>query len=315
MLKPETVTQHEQAIAVAVLGRFAQAILRTHSKGTVIAVFRRSFYIRFGDEMVCVGPPGLGKGPLNVLADVPADLEWPAVGLAPKQNASRSGSVLRVGDNLRFDFSGAEVWLPPVAPGFSSNDLQSGLRLLADSARRRAPGGLGAVLATLDAPSLWPDAKDDPLLQAALWPVAAIWHWLGTALAGSAEPPPSVESLVALGPGLTPSGDDFLCGMMTALNYFGHSDIAARLAASALPVAARETSLISAAYLRCAAQGEASAVLFDALESVLAGGRNLEARLDAVHAVGHTSGWDSLVGAASVCAALAQQQALSAKAS
>jgi hypothetical protein len=312
LLKPETVTQHEQAIAVAVLGRFAQAILRTHSKGTVIAVFRRSFYIRFGDEVVCVGPPGLGKGPLNVLADVPADLEWPAVGLATQQNVLRSGSVLSVGAHLRFELSAADVWRAPAPPNFSNADLQEGLRLLAESARRRAPGGLGSLLTALDKAAP-PEAKDDPLLQAALWPIAAIWHWLGTALAGSPEPPPSVDGLVALGPGLTPSGDDFLCGVMAALAYFDHRDIAARLGAAVLPVAVRETSLISAAYLSCAAQGEASAVLFDALESLLRGGRGLEARLDAVHAVGHTSGWDSLVGAASVCAALAQQQALSAK--
>jgi hypothetical protein len=82
-----------------------------------------------------------------------------------------------------------------------------------------------------------------------------------------------------------------------------------------LPIAERETSLISAAYLRCSAKGHASAVLYDAIESVLHGGCDLEARLDAVHAIGHTSGWDSLVGAASVCAALAQQTLLSANAS
>ena len=316
MLKPEAVTGRERAMAVAVLGRFAQAILNAHTHGLVIAVFRRSFYIRFGDEVVCVGPPGLGKGPLNVLADVPSNLEWPAVGLATQQNALRSGALLSVGVHLRFDLNGAAVWQAPPSPVFSAAELRQGLRLLADSARRRAPGGLGVLLTTLDqTETAPPHAKDDPLVQAALWPIAAIWHWLGMALAGSPEVPPSVDGLVALGPGLTPSGDDFLCGVMAALVYFGHRDIAARLAAVVLPVALRETSLISAAYLSCATQGQASAVLFDALESILAGGRDLEARLDAVHAVGHTSGWDSLVGAAGVCAALARQPALSASGS
>ena len=296
--------QLDSVLAVAVLGQFAHTMLCSQSKGAVIAVFRHSFYIQFGNDVVCMGPAELGKGPLNVLATVPNDLEWPALGLVPKQNASRSASILRVGEHLRFDFGGADVWQPPAAPVFSSNNLRNGLRLLVGSVRRRAPGGLGAVLATLDEPSLLPDAKGDPLLQAVLWPVTEIWHWLVRALAGSVEPPPSVESLVALGPGLTPSGDDFLCGMMASLNYFGRGDIATRLAASVLPIAARETSLISAAYLRCASKGHASAVLFDALQSVLSGGRDLEARLDAIHAVGHTSGWDSLAGAATACAAL-----------
>ena len=309
MLNLETAIQHDKAIIVVVLGKIAHAIMRAHTEGAVIAVFRRSFYVRFGDDVVCVGPPGLGKGPLNVLAAVPAGLEWPMVGLARQQSVLRSGSMLSIGNHLRFDLNDAEVWQPPPAREFSRSDLQDGLRLLAESAQSRAPGGLGALLTTLGKPSLPTEAKDNALLQAALWSIAAVWQWLGAALAGSPEPPPPADNLVALGPGLTPSCDDFLCGVMAALNYLGHRDIANRLAASVLPVAERETSLISAAYLRCAAKGHASAVLYDALESVLGGGRDLEARLDAVHAVGHTSGWDSLVGAASVCAALTQQTA------
>ncbi len=307
MLKSEIAVQHDKAFAVVVLGEFAHAILRAHASGTVIAVFRRSFYIQFGRDVVCVGPPGLGKGPLNVLAVVPAGFEWPAHGMARQQNVSRSGSMVLVGEHLRLDLNGADVWRPPALSAFSRLDLQKGLRLLAESAQQRAPGGLGTLLTTLDKPSLPPGSEDDALLQAALWPIAAFWQWLDAALAGLPDSPPPTEGLVALGPGLTPSCDDFLCGVMATLNYLGHDEIASRLAASVLPIAERETSLISAAYLRCAAKGHASAVLYDAIESVLHGGRDLETRLDAVHAVGHTSGWDSLVGAASVCAALARQ--------
>jgi len=315
LLKSEIAAQHDKAFAVVGLGEFAHAILRAHANGTVIAVFRRSFYIQLSGDVVCVGPPGLGNGPLNALTAVPAGLEWPAHGLARGQDVSQSGWILIVGEHLRLNLHGADVWRPPVLRAFSGRDLQKGLNLLAQSAQRRAPGGLGTLLTTLDKPSLPPGSENDALLQAALWPIAAVWHWLDVALAGSPEAPPPVEGLVALGPGLTPSCDDFLCGVMATLNYLGHGEIAARLAASVLPIAERETSLISAAYLRCAAKGHASAVLYDAIESVLHGGRDLDARLDAVHAVGHTSGWDSLVGAASVCAALAQQTLLSANAS
>ena len=307
MLKSEIALQHDKAFAVVVLGEFSDAILRAHASGAVIAVFRRSFYIQFDRDVVCVGPPGLGKGPLNVLTVVPARLEWPAHGVARQQNVSRSASTLTVGEHLRLDLSGADVWRPPASTAFSRLDLQKGLRLLAESTRRRAPGGLGTLLTTLNRPLLPPGSENDALLQAALWPIAAVWQWLNAALAGSPESPPPVEGLIALGPGLTPSCDDFLCGIMAALNYLRDDEIASRLAASVLPVAERETSLISAAYLRCAAKGHASAVLYDAIESVLHGGRDLEARLDAVHAVGHTSGWDSLLGAASVCAALARR--------
>ena len=291
-------------IAIVALGNDAGRILLANTHGEVLAVFRRSFYIRFGDDVVCVGPEGLRRGPLNALCTLADQLTWPSWGLVPGARVSRTGSTLRVGRDPAFDFAGAQIWQPPAAPAFSRATLQSGLALLAASARQRAPGGLGALLSALPGP--FDETPGDPLLQAALPPIRAIRSWMGAALAGSPAPPPPVESLIGLGPGLTPSGDDFLCGAMTALHYLGHAAIAQRLAQHALPVAARDTNLISAAYLRCASTGHASIVLFDALESLVVGGdAHLARRLDAVHAVGHTSGWDSLAGAATACAELA----------
>ena len=291
-------------IAIVALCNDASRILLANTHGEVLAVFRRSFYIRFGDGVVCVGPEGLRRGPLNALCTLADQLTWPSWGLVPGARVSRTGSTLRVGRDPAFDFAGAQIWQPPVAPAFSQATLQSGLALLAASARQRAPGGLGALLSALPGP--FDETSADPLLQAALPPIRAIRSWMGAALAGSPAPPPPVESLVGLGPGLTPSGDDFLCGVMTALHYLGHATIAQRLARRTLPVAARDTNLISAAYLRCASAGHASIVLFDALESLVVGGdAHLARRLDAVHAVGHTSGWDSLAGAATACAELA----------
>ena len=298
-----------ESFAIAVLGEIAQTILRDHSHGAVLAVFRRSFYIQFGSDIICIGSVGLGKGPLNALGIVPDGLEWPSLGLAPKQEViSQANSVLCVGNFLRLDFDGAELWQPPAVRRYSSDDLRTGLRTLASSARRRSPGGLGAVLTTLGEPSLWSGLSAEPLLGAAHGTMADIRRWLDKALCDSADAPPAVDKLIGLGPGLTPSGDDFFCGVLATLNYFGHRDLAKRLAASVLPVAARETSVISAAYLRCAAQGQASAVLFDVLESLLTGGDELEAHLDVIHEIGHTSGWDSLAGAATVCAALLARQ-------
>ncbi|MEP7328513.1 MAG: DUF2877 domain-containing protein [Betaproteobacteria bacterium] len=164
------------------------------------------------------------------------------------------------------------------------------------------------LLATLPRPFVEPQVgtEIDPLMRAAMPTIIAVRRWLQSALAGSDESAPAVDALVGLGPGLTPSGDDFLCGMMVALHYLGHPMIAQRLAMQTLPIAAHGTNLISAAYLRYASAGQASGVLFDALESLVGGGdARLPQRLDAVHAVGHTSGWDSLAGAATACTEIA----------
>ncbi|MEO6748833.1 MAG: hypothetical protein ABI294_04495, partial [Casimicrobiaceae bacterium] len=94
--------------------------MRANAHGEVLAVFRRSFYIRFGDDVVCMGPEGLGRGPLNALCALADQLTWPAWGLVPGAQVSRAGSMLRVGRrDAVFDFTGAQIWQPPAAPAFS----------------------------------------------------------------------------------------------------------------------------------------------------------------------------------------------------
>jgi Protein of unknown function (DUF2877) len=291
--------------AVECLGRIAHTLMSEHRRGDVIAVFRRSFYIRFGDGVVCLGGRGIGQGPLNGLCRTPPELSWNDR-MAPGAAVVGDGATLMIGGRFCFDYTDAAAWQAPRALTVAVPAIHAGLTRLATASRRRAPGGFGALLA------LPPDAvasagmeNAEALLRSATPAIAALREWLTAALGGSPQPPPDVATLIGLGPGLTPSGDDFLCGVMATLHYLGRGAVARRLADGVLPTAAAATNLISAAYLRCAAEGEASAVLFDVLGCIAAGGDGrLEACLEAVHRVGHTSGWDTLAGAAAACAAL-----------
>ena len=303
---PHTLTASEfhGAKRVLALGEFARAALVAYSAGAVLAVFRRSFYVQFGPHALCFGPPGLGEGPVNILVRVPEHVEWPQFSLTPQQKVWSSGTVVSLANRMRFDFANADVWKPPRLPRFSFDDLRAGLRLVSRSALRRSPGGLGAVLVGLDRLPDWPVLPNDPLFRAARTPIRQIAEWILRNLARKDErPPPSTQSLIGLGPGLTPSGDDFICGLLVALNYFGFADTACKLSEAVLPIASRETNIISSQHLRCAAGGHASSALFDALDAMLTC-RRLEERLDAIGAIGHTSGWDTLAGAAVVCAAV-----------
>ena len=115
----------------------------------------------------------------------------------------------------------------------------------------------------------------------------ALERWLvGNAIVEEAQ------QLIGLGPGLTPSGDDYLGGMLVALRRTGRTMQAEGLWRWLQPRLRERTSAISAAHLTAAAAGEGH----EALHSVLDG----ELNLDALDAVGHTSGWDALAGAAAV---------------
>jgi len=186
--------------------------------------------------------------------------------------------------------------------------FSAGLVLLAAECRRRAPvDGLAPTIPWILGKGL-PDTSvsgmDQALAEAARPGLAALNTWLGSVVGGGNvhdSPPPSVEKLIGLGPGLTPSGDDFLGGVLIALRALGWPDVAETMGRWLLRRAGTRTHAISCAHLRCAADGAGAAVLHDTLAALVSpGAPGLGARLDAVAAMGHSSGWDALAGMALV---------------
>ena len=122
-------------------------------------------------------------------------------------------------------------------------------------------------------------------------------------------PPEKAEVLIGLGPGLTPSGDDFIGGAMVALRALGWGALADRLAEWALPLAEKRTGRISRAHLACAAEGEGAEALHEAIRAMGSSEEFSDGKLsgcvDALDAIGHTSGWDALAGAAAAAVAFA----------
>jgi hypothetical protein len=114
----------------------------------------------------------------------------------------------------------------------------------------------------------------------------------------------AAERLMGLGPGLTPSGDDVLAGLLVTLRGLGAAAGAGRavrlagwLAATVAFDARTRTTPISAALLHCAARGEACPEVVEVLRG-LAGLRPLEPAARRLRRLGHTSGSDLAQGIA-----------------
>ncbi|MFI7133718.1 DUF2877 domain-containing protein [Nonomuraea sp. NPDC050153] len=114
----------------------------------------------------------------------------------------------------------------------------------------------------------------------------------------------AAEQLMGLGPGLTPSGDDVLAGLLVTLRHLGAAAGAERavwladwLAATVTFDARTRTTPISATLLHCAARGEASPEVTAVLRGVT-GAQALEPALRRLHRLGHTSGSDLAQGVA-----------------
>ncbi|MFN2645043.1 MAG: DUF2877 domain-containing protein [Burkholderiales bacterium] len=248
-------------LAVSVIGRFA-AEAALDGEGEVCAVFRRSCYARFASgRYACVGDASLGHGPLNAL--VP------------------QFSLPAVGDRLALDTQNAERWSPAPLPGGATPDV----RTLERAARARVPReGLGCLV--VDAHNSM-SGHAQPALD-------AIERWLvGNALDEDAV------MLIGLGPGLTPSGDDYLGGVLIALRQLGR-EVQARGLWRWLEPRLGRTSAISAAHLAAAAAGEGHEALHACLHALCAPQADWPRLLTELENVGHTSGWDSLAGVVTV---------------
>ena len=106
-----------------------------------------------------------------------------------------------------------------------------------------------------------------------------------------------VGTIAGLGIGLTPSGDDFLVGIMHALWTVYDSEEAVRLSSIITAAATPRTTILSAAWLREASKGHASESWHDLLYGIVMGHTNDAKRACMrILRIGGTSGADALTG-------------------
>ena len=286
-------TPERHVFPIARIGGAARRGLAPGRQGSVLAVFRRSFYVELdGGALVCIGPQRMGAGPLNALAPLPDGLDWRASGLAEGAPVVASRQGLEVGIRFGFSHDAAEPWSPVYPGSISTTTLSAGLVTLRQAA---SSFDLSEGFARL----VVDETSEDRLVRRGRAGARALTAWLADAGAGA--PSTEVEALIGLGPGLTPSGDDFIGGAMIALGALGKKDLGARLAAWALPLARVRTGKISFAHLACAADGEGAEALHAVISAITANdGEAIAPALAGLDAIGHSSGWDALAGAATV---------------
>ena len=248
---------------------------------SIHSVFESAVNLRAGPRLINCStgvisvPNGIEMTPADLrrlqrLRTTPHEvLEWCPVDRA---FTSRTGNVVIASTPRTVVFDTA-------LPTASGGDLHvSADGLIAHLARARAHTGLGQD---------WFALTNDPTLIDAVASLRggrvdeAVIRWLGR------------------GRGLTPSGDDVLVGMLTALQFSGAVDSSSLVRLRAfLEVAARRlTTDVSAEYLHYACRGMASGMVRELL--VALDRSNAVATLDAVDRLsryGHTSGMDCVLG-------------------
>jgi hypothetical protein len=110
----------------------------------------------------------------------------------------------------------------------------------------------------------------------------------------------SLGDFLGLGPGLTPSGDDFVMGFLLALNRWGQVLFPGvqpeGLNQALADLAARKTTTLSASLIACSAQGQADERLVRAFDGIMTGELDPRTCERLLSGWGSSSGLDALAG-------------------
>jgi hypothetical protein len=294
------------ALEASSLGRVAYSRLREGAEGTVHGVFDSAINILFEGGLVCLVPEFLQNGPLNVTLRVPVgSSKLPSLGV-------RDGSKVRVHDSglelvgrRLVSFSSARIYSPRqmfASPMLANDEIEANMGVARKTALRFGnKAGLGELLA-LFGPKV-ARTKGRALNVFASAAIGRIGR-LEQAFHSENEKAlkDAVSDFIGLGPGLTPSSDDVLSGLVLLCvlyaKNFGGVQRAIRLLAKVLAEEAKgRTTLVSEEFLRQAALGNGNKPVMKQIEALLTGRPELaERETRRVLAIGETSGTDIVLG-------------------
>lgn len=267
-------------------------------RGVVHSVFRSALNISWPNGLLTIAPESTGRLPNGIAAELGADLRSTVrEGMAVRADADN----LRIdGAGLAIDLRGAARWSPRLAAPYGGSRVAAE-RWRSRSRRTRAIAAAIAERRECVAsggglrPLLLPTREEAGLGTAGH--AGAILGQLERAIGDGerADATAAARTLIGLGPGLTPSGDDALVGIEAASTAL-EAPMAGFLD-DALDHVDERTTAIAATLLRHAAAGEFAERLHWLLEALIGpDDATIPAALERAVAWGATSGTDCLVG-------------------
>lgn len=292
---------HTQAILIG--QKAAERLSLPGYRGSVLAVVSSAVYLAgYDGEVLWVGQAGLPAHRRCILSSCRADNVEVGMGFVAK------GQCLCIGSEMTIDLANAALWVPrPIDRTPSQQALNGRLGEILTEIHHLPLKGLGYALAWITHPTGLVDYSTISAMDALLLNRAepVIRELITACRRRDMVRVVNVGlNLVGLGPGLTPSGDDYLGGLLFsayhleaayALEFDQDGDLLHNFLNKARPL----TSPISHAILSDLAHGHGPAPLHDLTNLLLQGiaGQPLRDSAQQLTRIGHTSGWDMLAGA------------------
>lgn len=274
------------------------------TRGSVHSVFPRAANLLLGGRLLTLHARGTPCAPNGLMLAQRAN-QKPLAGLQPGMVCLVERGVITIpAANLRLDRQQSQPWnpRPQLAPGVCPPKcLQQNLALLeAYLSAHASPDGLAGLACFSSETSAEKAGAGSRLLHVA-W--SAAQHLLdGIAQQRLSLARQGVSALIGLGPGLTPSGDDVLTGLIAAALVLGGAvgqpvTFYQRLSAEALAIAYSRTNKLSITWIEYAGRGEVAEHLGRLLKALIQSNASLvEQAAQEVLSSGATSGGDIVAG-------------------
>lgn len=297
-----------------------------NSSGTVHSVYRKAVNLLLGDRLLCLQPSGSPVSPVSLIINIPeADFNRMEIEKGDWVLITGNSVIIepkgRMGEEYRFwrrKEDRGEVDLRLFKPL-----LPSKIRTLADELEealgKDSSGGFRTVLFPAEHPAgqetgypaekmtgdpaeklegnpAEQEAGDQAGLAAGDLVAEAAGRWTGRAdmLAGEQKWEEAADSLcrlIGLGTGLTPGGDDFLCGVLAGMIFCGlNGHPFAEILKNRIDLGLKRTNDISRMFLECALDDQYGLAVHGFYRETAG------TILSEIRQIGHTSGIDTLCG-------------------
>lgn len=291
-------------VRATLVGSFAREALGECS-GEVFSVFERTFNILINDKLLGIAREEVAPSPINVITDISRNRKMTSLGIKEGMSVKRSEDSLIIDDILEISLEGAEVWRPRTGVDgrfdfeISGRNLGLAKRLAIEKGESE---GLAQLLPLVDDIAMANLPEISNLNRAAKKALPNLTDLMECIWTGDLNcVREQSKNLVGLGPGLTPSADDLLSGLMVAnwwvANSFETILEEVRAANEVITESSDRTTLMAQQLLNLSAKGKTNEAAEDLLEAILTGtAAEVEAGVDRVAEIGETSGFDMMVG-------------------
>lgn len=291
------------------VGSTAARSLNQDRIGQVHSVFTRVVNVlTSGNRLISVVGADVGNGPINIVTNLPQSMSMTSIGIRKNHEVLNVDGLMVLGKNiLIISTKNAKEWKPQrIFRGGSLlavKKIRDNLMTMKEvTCAYGRIGGLAQLIECVEEGRLdkFASRELNPFAWRALPHLSMLMKTIRTG--DYQDIKRSAQELVGLGPGLTPSADDVLSGLMASLtlisenlNIFG--DLVSEVNKSIISCIQGKTTLISQEFLMHAAVGEANEPILALIEKIVTARPNeVEEATKHVLAIGEASGTDVVLG-------------------